>query len=210
VTRILIMVRDRRLGMVVKQGLRAHGCQAVLISHPGTASALVDYEGCDLVIVDMALQGTEGFDLLRESCAGPAGPSVIRVDTEGEPVDAEALLARARSLIARPERAEKQKLAAGGVELDPWKRRARVDDVEVALTEREFSLLRTFLRHPGRVLSREELHLRAWGQEHQVGSNAVEVYVGYLRRKLGAELIDTVRGRGYRLVAEPRFPERGV
>ncbi|MBN8882731.1 MAG: winged helix-turn-helix transcriptional regulator, partial [Salana multivorans] len=85
------------------------------------------------------------------------------------------------------------------VELDLRSRRARVGDREVELSAREFALAETFLRHPGQVLSREQLLSRVWGYDFDPGSNVVDVYVRYLRRKLGAELVTTVRGAGYRL-----------
>jgi two-component system, OmpR family, copper resistance phosphate regulon response regulator CusR len=192
------VVRDRRLGLLLKDGFRADGHRASVVTHPHTASALVDYEAFDLVIVDTALEAIEGFGMLRESCTGSAAPRMMLVDDRLHE-DAEMLLSRARELLDEPPEADDRRLAAGGIELDPWKRRARAGDVEVALTEREYSLLRIFLRHPGRVLTREELHLHAWGDAYNLGSNAVDVYVGYLRRKLGAGLIETVRGQGYRL-----------
>ena len=83
----------------------------------------------------------------------------------------------------------------------PGALRVEVDDVEVELTAKEFTLLETFLRHPGQVLSREQLLSHVWGYDFDPGSNVVDVYVGYLRRKLGAERFETVRGMGYRLKA---------
>ena len=80
-------------------------------------------------------------------------------------------------------------------------RRAEVDGTEVELTAKEFTLLETFLRHPGQVLSREQLLSHVWGYDFDPGSNVVDVYVGYLRRKLGAARFQTVRGIGYRLEA---------
>ena len=92
-------------------------------------------------------------------------------------------------------------LRAGGVELDVRTRRASAEDgdAEVELTAKEFSLLETFLRHPGQVLSREQLLSHVWGYDFDPGSNVVDVYVGYLRNKLGKEAIASVRGMGYRL-----------
>jgi DNA-binding response OmpR family regulator len=86
----------------------------------------------------------------------------------------------------------------GNVRLDLRARTAVLDDREVTLTAREFALLETFLRHPGQVLSQVQLMDRVWGYDFDPGSNVVEVYVGYLRRKLRPELIETVRGAGYR------------
>jgi two-component system, OmpR family, copper resistance phosphate regulon response regulator CusR len=199
--RILIVMADRRVAVLIKEGLRAHGHSVRVVPHPGTASAFVDYEAFDLVIVDVGVEGTEGFELLEESLVGAGGPRVMRPDARQE---AGELLAQALALLEEPRREGEPRLAGAGLELDPWRRRAWVGEVEVPLTEREFALLRIFLRHPGRVLSREALHQHAWGHRYRLGSNAVEVYVGYLRRKLGADVIETVRGRGYRLDPEAR------
>jgi two-component system copper resistance phosphate regulon response regulator CusR len=94
-------------------------------------------------------------------------------------------------------------LAHGGLQLDLRTRRARVGDRTVDLSAREFALAETFLRHPGQVLSREQLLSHVWGYDFDPGSNVVDVYVRYLRRKLGAERIVTVRGMGYRLDDHP-------
>jgi DNA-binding response OmpR family regulator len=93
-------------------------------------------------------------------------------------------------------------LASGEIELDLRTRRARGFVGEVDLTQREFTLLETFLRHRGQVLSREQLLSQVWGMDFDPGSNLVDVYVGYLRRKLGEGSIETVRGAGYRLHGE--------
>ena len=90
-------------------------------------------------------------------------------------------------------------LPAGDVVLDLRTRRATVGDRSVELTAREFTLSRRFLRHPGQVLSREQLLSHVWGYDFDPGSNVVDVYVRYLRRKLGDDVIETVRGMGYRL-----------
>ena len=93
-------------------------------------------------------------------------------------------------------------LEAGGITLDLRSRRASSEGGgEAELTAKEFSLLETFLRHPGQVLSREQLLSHVWGYDFDPGSNIVDVYVGYLRRKLGSERFETVRGMGYRLKA---------
>jgi DNA-binding response OmpR family regulator len=90
-------------------------------------------------------------------------------------------------------------LEAGGITLDLRTRRAVHEGTLVDLTAREFTMLETLMRHPGQVLSREQLLAHVWGYDYDPGSNVVEVYVRYLRRKLGAAAIETVRGMGYRL-----------
>ena len=88
--------------------------------------------------------------------------------------------------------------------LDLQTRRVRVGAEEIELTAREFSLLEVFLRHPGQVLSREQLLSRVWNYDFDPGTNIVDVYVGYLRRKIGGEVLQTVRGAGYRLADRSR------
>jgi len=90
-------------------------------------------------------------------------------------------------------------LKVGDIVLDLRTRRAHVGSLSVDLPAREFTLAETFFRHPGQVLSREQLLDRVWGYDYNPGSNIVDVYVGYLRKKLGGDLIETVRGMGYRL-----------
>jgi DNA-binding response OmpR family regulator len=90
-------------------------------------------------------------------------------------------------------------LEAGDVVLDLRTRRASIDGASIELSAREFTMLEVFLRHPEQVLSREQLLSHVWGYDHDPGSNVVDVYVGYLRRKLGKERIATVRGMGYAL-----------
>lgn len=90
-------------------------------------------------------------------------------------------------------------IRAGGIALDGRSRRVSVDGEALDLTAREFTMLETFLRHPGQVLSREQLLSHVWGYDHDPGSNVVDGYVGYLRKKLGSGSIVTVRGAGYRL-----------
>jgi two-component system copper resistance phosphate regulon response regulator CusR len=118
-----------------------------------------------------------------------------------KPFRFEELLARIR-LRLRDERAsEVTVLSAGDVVLDLRSRRASIGDRVVELTAREFALAEVFLRHAGQVLSREQLLSHVWGYDFDPGSNVVDVYVRYLRRKLGDGVIETVRGMGYRMAA---------
>jgi DNA-binding response OmpR family regulator len=109
------------------------------------------------------------------------------------------LLARVRLRLRAPGHAEPTRLSYGGLALDLRTRYAQVDDRQVELTAREFALAEVLLRHPGQVLSREQLLDQVWGLSFDPGSNIVDVYVRNLRRKLGASRIETVRGMGYRL-----------
>jgi DNA-binding response OmpR family regulator len=109
------------------------------------------------------------------------------------------LLARLRALLRRPPVARPAVLRAGDVVLDPAERRVTVADEPVTLTPREYGLLEYLLRHAGRVVTKTEVLDHVWDMAADVNPNAVEVYVGYLRRKLGRDLVETVRGAGYRL-----------
>ena len=116
-----------------------------------------------------------------------------------KPFSLEELLARVRARMRDEDRVEPTVLEAGPVALDLRTRRASVDGEVVPLTAREFTMLETLMRHRDQVLSKEQLLSHVWGYDFDPGSNVVEVYVGYLRRKLGGDLIETVRGMGYRL-----------
>ncbi len=120
-----------------------------------------------------------------------------------KPFRFEELLARVRLRLTDERTAELTVLSYGGLQLDLRTRRASIDDRTVDLSAREFALAETFLRHPGQVLSREQLLSRVWGYDFDPGSNVVDVYVRYLRRKLGAERFSTLRGMGYRLEEVP-------
>jgi two-component system copper resistance phosphate regulon response regulator CusR len=117
-----------------------------------------------------------------------------------KPFRFEELLARVRLRLRAGESApEVSVLVTDGVSLDLRTRRAKVNGHTVDLTAREFVLLELFLRHPGQVLSREQILAHVWGYDFDPGSNIVDVYVRALRKKLGADCIGTVRGMGYRL-----------
>ena len=116
-----------------------------------------------------------------------------------KPFKLEELLARTRVQLRDDGSGEPGTLEAGGITLDVRTRRAMAGGDPVDLTAREFTMLETFMRHAGQVLSREQLLAQVWGYDYDPGSNVVEVYVRYLRRKLGEEAIETVRGMGYRL-----------
>lgn len=120
-----------------------------------------------------------------------------------KPFAFDELLARVRLRLRGDRIAEPTMLTAGDVSLDLRTRRAHVDGRSIDLSAREFALAEAFCRHPDHVLSREQLLSQVWGFDFDPGSNVVEVYIRYLRRKLGSHRIETVRGMGYRLVAPP-------
>jgi two-component system, OmpR family, copper resistance phosphate regulon response regulator CusR len=118
-----------------------------------------------------------------------------------KPFRFEELLARVRARLRDERTVEPTVLRAGDIVLDLRTRRASTAGRTIDLTAREFTMLEVLIRHAGQVLSREQLLSHVWGYDYDPGSNVVDVYIGYLRRKLGSGAIETVRGMGYRLAA---------
>jgi DNA-binding response OmpR family regulator len=217
VSRILIVEDEPRFASFLEKGLTANGYVTSVASDGTSASAIADDEDFDLVILDLGLPDIDGLDVLRlMRRRGATIPVIIltaRDDTTDKvagldagasdyitkPFSLEELLARVRARLRDEQRVEPTVLEAGDVALDLRTRRAMVGGETVPLTAREFTMLETFLRHRDQVLSKEQLLSHVWGYDFDPGSNVVEVYVGYLRRKLGGERIETVRGMGYRL-----------
>ena len=217
-TRILIVEDEERIVSFLEKGLRANGYTTVAVGDGDSAVALARDDSFDLMILDLGLPGKDGRDVLRIVRArGERLPIVVLTARDGvddtvgsleqgaddyvtKPFRFEELLARIRLRIRDEERpAETTVLEAGNVRLDLRSRRATSEDRTVELTAREFALLETFMRHPGQVLTREQLLSHVWGYDFDPGSNVVDVYVRYLRRKLGEDSIETLRGMGYRL-----------
>ncbi|MFJ8232131.1 response regulator transcription factor [Streptomyces sp. NPDC094448] len=217
-SRILIVEDEERIASFVEKGLRANGFTTSVV-HDGDAA--YDYAvtgGFDLVVLDIGLPGRDGFTVLRQLREAQVSVPVIVLtardsvrDTvaglEGgaddwmtKPFRFEELLARVRLRLRTAARApEVTVLRNGELTLDLRTRRARSGERLVDLTAREFVLLELFLRHPGQVLSREQILSHVWGYDFDPGSNIVDVYVRALRKKLGADRVETVRGMGYRL-----------
>ncbi len=216
-SRILIAEDEPRIAAFVEKGLSANGFAVTVVGDGPSAYDYAMTGGFDLMVLDIGLPGMDGFAVLRklraERCPMPvivltardsvqdtvAGLEGGADDYMPKPFRFEELLARVRLRLATDRTAEPTVLAHGGLQLDLRTRRARVGGRTVDLSAREFAMTETFLRHPGQVLSREQLLSHVWGYDFDPGSNVVDVYVRYLRRKLGAERIVTVRGMGYRL-----------
>lgn len=216
-SRILLAEDEIRISSFVEKGLRAAGFTTVTAATGPVALERALSGGFDLLVLDIGLPGFDGFEVLRRLRAARVELPVIVLtaatsadDTlaslEGgandympKPFRFDELLARIRLRIADATRGVEAILAVDGLQLDLHSRRAIVRGREVELSAREFALAEEFLRNPDRVLSREQLLSRVWGYDFDPGSNIVDVYVGYLRSKLGAEHIETVRGMGYRL-----------
>lgn len=220
--RILIIEDEPRISSFIAKGLKSAGFtpQAVATAAEGKAQALT--ATFDLIILDLGLPDDDGYSVLHAiRSVGLDIPVIILTarssvddtvlglqsgadDYMAKPFHFDELLARVQlRLRAEPQEAEVSILSYNGLELDLLRRIATVNGVEVDLSTREFELAETFLRHPGQALSREQLLSRVWGYDFDPGSNVVDVYVRYLRNKLGTDRFETVRGIGYRLAAQP-------
>ena len=216
--RILIAEDEDRIASFVEKGLRANGFVTTVAGDGDSVLELARSRAFDLVVLDLGLPGRDGFSVLRllreEQVRTPVIILTAR-DTVGDtvagleggaddymtkPFRFEELLARVRLRLRAGENTpEVSVLVTDGVSLDLRTRRAKVDGQTIDLTAREFLLLELFLRHPGQVLSREQILSHVWGYDFDPGSNIVDVYVRALRKKLGADCIAMVRGMGYRL-----------
>lgn len=215
-TRILIAEDEPRISSFVSRGLEAAGYATVIVEDGAEACRRTLAGGIDLVLLDVGLPSMDGFEVLSrlrdEGCMVPvimltarsstldtvSGLDAGANDYVTKPFKFDELLARIRSRLRESLSTGRIEIVHENVVLDPLARRATVDGRELDLSAREFALAEQFLRHPGQVLSREQLLSRVWGLEFDPGSNIVDVYVRYLRAKLGAERIVTVRGAGYR------------
>jgi two-component system, OmpR family, response regulator QseB len=221
VNRILIVEDEARLASFLEKGLRASGFATTVVGDGISAGAVASDDEFDLMILDLALPGKDGLEVLRELRRDGARMPVIVLTARSDPHDRvtglesgaddylakpfhfEELVARVRARLRGDGNGvrEQSQLRVGEVALDLRTRWASVGGETVELSAREFELLRTFLQHPHQVLSREQLLARVWGYDYDPGSNVVDVYVGYLRRKLGGQHFETVRGVGYRFRA---------
>ena len=216
--RILIAEDEDRLAAFLEKGLRSDGYVTTTAGDGPTALALARDDDFDLMILDLGLPGLDGMTVLRTMRAQGRRMPVIILSARDEvvtglergaddyvmkPFKFEELLARVRVRLREEGTTEQTVLEHGGVALDLRSRRAMADGRSIELSAREFTMLEVFLRHPGQVMSREQLLSRVWGYDFDPGSNVVDVYVGYLRRKLGRDRIETVRGMGYVLRDAP-------
>ena len=216
-SRILIVEDEPRISSFIEKGLTANGFTTSVTQSGNEGLILADSGEFDLLILDIGLPDRDGFDVLRELRTRNKNlPVVILTARDGvpdkvqgleggaddyvtKPFSFEELLARVRVRLRGERAPEETVLSVGDVSLDLRTRRITVGGKDAELTAREFVLAETFFRHPGQVLSREQLLSRVWGYDYDPGSNIVDVYVGYLRRKIGDKRIKTVRGMGYRL-----------
>ena len=217
-TRILVVEDEPRISSFLTKGLRAQGFVTELAEDAATGLARVRTAAYDLVVLDLGLPDRDGLDVLRElRRLDVRVPVIILTAREGvthtvagfesgaddyvvKPFSFEELLARIRARLRPAPTDDPNVLTVGDAALDLRTRRLRVGERQIELSAREFALAEAFFRHPDQVLSREQLLDLVWGYDYDPGSNVVEVYVGYLRKKLGKDRIASVRGMGYRLV----------
>ena len=220
-SRILIAEDEPRIASFVQKGLRANGFTTAIASDAQEALNMVLGGDFDLMLLDLGLPIKDGLTVLEELRGqGAKLPIIILTarddikdkvaglesgadDYVTKPFSFEELLARIRLRLRSYQqdttKGEETNLVVGNLLLDLRTRKLKIANQEIDLPAREFILLETFMRHPDQVMSREQLLDRVWGYDYDPGSNIVDVYVGYLRKKLGSKTIETVRGMGYRL-----------
>lgn len=216
---LLVEDADRIASFVVK-GLQAHGLSVHHVTSGEEALKLLRAASFDLVILDIGLPGIDGFEVLEQlRGSGDETPVIVLTardsvdntvasfeggadDYIGKPFAFEELLVRVKSRLRRQPSALQgtNELLVGEVALDVGKRIVSVGQATYELTAREFTMLEYLMQNANQVISREQLLSRVWGFDHDPGSNVVDVYIRYLRQKLGSDRIQTVRGAGYRFV----------
>jgi DNA-binding response OmpR family regulator len=218
--RVLIIEDEPGIVRMLERGLAAHGHRCVSAENGEEGMRLAEDETVELVLLDIMLPGLDGQEVLKRLRARRPGLPVIMLtarDELGDKVSAldsgaddyltkpfafEELIARIRALTRRTDQPQASKLEAGDLKMDLLSHRVWRGDRRVELSSREFDLLEYFMRHPGQLLSRQQILSAIWDYAFDPGSNVVDVYVRYLRRKVDRRgepsAIATVRGAGYR------------
>jgi two-component system, OmpR family, response regulator len=216
--RVLVVEDEAKLASLLRQGLRRRGIGVDVASTGAEAVVRATATDYDVILLDVMLPGDDGLDVCRRLRAREVwSPTLILTALDGvedrvrgldsgaddylaKPFSFEELMARIRAVVRRGAPPRPTLLTAGDLRLDPAARRVWRAGSELSLTAREFAMLEMFMRHPGEVLSRFELLEHVWDDSYENRSNVIDVYVGYLRDKLGQRAIETVRGAGYRLL----------
>ena len=214
--KLLVVEDEARIASFILKGLKAHGYAVEHVRTGADALPFAREPTVDLVILDLGLPDMDGSDVLSRLRGEGNNVPVIVLTARSDVADRvenldlgaddyltkpfvfDELLARVRARL-RSGTPQSAVLRAGDLQLDLRTRQARTGGKPIELTAREFALLETLLRHPRQVLSREQLASRVWGFGFDPNSNIVDVYIRYLRRKLGKDRIQTIRGAGYRL-----------
>jgi two-component system OmpR family response regulator len=217
--RILLVEDDVKLARALARGLRRHAYAVDVADDGDQALAHCTVYDYDLVVLDVMLPGRDGFSVCRALRARGAGQPVLMLtardavddrihgldagadDYLPKPFDFGELLARLRALVRRVPAERPARLEVGELVVDPARHEVRWRGAPVRLTAREFAVLEHLARHAGEVVTRTALLDHVWDENYLGSTNIVDQYVGALRRKLGATLIQTVRGSGFRLAA---------
>ena len=217
--RLLLIEDDTMIGRAARQGLGDAGFAVDWVMDGHAAERALANDVYDLAILDLGLPGQDGMTVLKSlRRSGNAVPVLIATARDAvsdriaglnagaddyvlKPFDLDELIARVRALLRRHAGGASPLLECGGLVLDPVRKEVRLKGEPVSLSAREFAVLEVLLRRPGAVLSREQLEDSVYGWTEEIGSNAIEVHLHNLRRKLGAQTIRNVRGVGYKVVA---------
>lgn len=220
--RILIAEDNPHIVDFLKAGLKAHGFTTLVVEDGHQAVELARGDDFDLLILDLGLPGQDGLKVLQAVRGqGERLPIIVLTARDGVDDTVTALEGGANDYMTKPFRFEEllarikvqlrdrrppanaspsgSRLEVGHLSLDLLTRQAWVEGRLVELSAKEFVLAEVLLRHPMQVMSKEQLLNRVWGYDYDPGSNIIEVYIRHLRRKLGNDAIETVRGMGYRL-----------
>jgi DNA-binding response OmpR family regulator len=213
--RLLLIEDDRMIGEGLRQALRLEGLAVDWVYDAQAAAATLASERFDAVLLDVGLPKGSGLDVLRGLRArGDATPVIVITARDAledrvagldagaddylvKPFELEELNARLRAVMRRHTGRAAPRLEHEGVTLDPATRQVTLDGQPVLLSAREFALLEALMQRPGAMLSRAQLEDRLYGWGEEVESNAVTVYIHQLRKKLGADFIQNMRGVGY-------------
>jgi two-component system, OmpR family, response regulator len=213
--RVLLVEDDAMIAGGLKSGLRQAGFAVDWVSDGAAADAALRTSSFDLVLLDLGLPKRDGHTVLRALRARGDGTAVIVLTARDEiqhriaglnagaddyivkPFDLDEVIARMRSVLRRSAGRAEPAIQHGELRLDPTTRSVQLKGEPVALSAHEFAVLEALLQRPGTVLSRAQIEDRLYGWNESIGSNAVEVYIHGLRRKLGSDAIRTVRGVGY-------------
>jgi two-component system OmpR family response regulator len=221
VANILVVDDEVRFARTLAEGLSDHGFD-VRLAHDGYEGyRLAKEPHFDVVVLDIMLPGLSGVEVCRRLREEDVGTPILMLtarDADADETDAldtgaddylrkpfsfAVLVARCRALLRRGGRDGWSELVVGDLVLDPGRRVARRGEVQIHLSRRETALLEHLMRSPGRVLAKEEILEHVWGEVDERDTNLVEVYIGYLRKKLdqpfGTSTVRTVRGQGYQL-----------